>query len=76
MLNFGSEEWAGLLANPIFIKFLSQIRLETKKVKDLIGEGTLLSNDPNAVAIQYSANVGRILALTEILEYKPEDNNV
>jgi hypothetical protein len=73
MLNFTPDDWALLNMVPQFQQFMGQLRTERMTVEGTMGTGAILDADnPYATASNYALNCGRLMAIAEILEYKPE----
>lgn len=73
MLQLSYDEWSQLSVHPTFSKFMRQLQKEVEFVQDRMGEGDLLSQTADATAIDYAANVGRVRALKELINYEPAE---
>ena len=72
MLNLTEEEYGMLMATPAWGKLIDQISQEVHLNALDIANGTLLSSSMEETAIQYATNVGRLSALIDLFNYRPD----
>ena len=71
MLNLTEEEWASLRVFPPAAKMFAQILKQIQEETAYVAAATCMSDTAEKTAMNYATAVGRIAALSEIVEYRP-----
>ena len=72
MLNLTAEEWASLRIFPPAAKMFDQIQRQVaEETADIAIHALCMGETADKTVMNYATAVGRLAAMTEILEYEP-----
>ena len=76
MLSLTEEEYGMLRSVPAWDKFIEQLSQEIHQDSLDMASGSLLSTKMEETVINYATNVGRISALIDIVNYRPDRDDM